>query len=275
MEPTPAAGGALAHVDNRYYDGPHYDQRYFDYTRDISFWTSFAELVGGDVLELAAGTGRLGLPMAERGLSVVGLDISPSMLARARQKAKAAFRRSDSRTVSTGAPEFVLGDMRDFDLGRRFGLVLLACSSVCHLLSDVDAERCFTAARRHLRPGGVFALDVAAPQHETSTADGVWRPRFHYPDPSAPGEVSVAGRRSYEPAGRILTDELDYTFTVDGRVERAIRTSRMYPAAELEALLVRSGFALVTTYGGFDRRALTADCDTQILIAAAEGHERP
>ncbi|MDF3290305.1 class I SAM-dependent methyltransferase [Streptomyces silvisoli] len=248
---------AFAHVDNRYYDGIHYDRRYAGYTWDTEFWCSFAESVGRDVLELAAGTGRLSVPMAVRGLDVVALDISPSMLARARAKVTTPQR-----------ARFLTGDMRDFDLDRQFDLVLLACSSVCHLLSDDDAKRCFDSVRRHLQAGGTFALDLAAPQRETSTADGSWRPRFRYPDPAGTGEVVVSGRRRYDPTTRLLTDELDYEFVADGRVERATRVSRMYPFEELVSLLERSALHVVESYGGFDRQPLTVASEVQVLICS-------
>jgi SAM-dependent methyltransferase len=209
------------------------------------------------VLELAAGTGRLAVPIARRGPHVVGLDVSPSMLAQAEAKA-------------TGNAEFLLGDMRSFGLGRSFDLVLIACSSLCHLLTDADLAACFASVRAHLRPGGVFALDVATPHSQTATADGTWRARFSYPDPAGAGTVSVRGRRRYDPAARLLTDELDYTFGADGRVERATRISRMYPFDELKVALAKSGFAVGESYGGFDRRPLTENGDTQILLCTTE-----
>lgn len=252
---------ALDYVDNRYYDGPHYDRRYADYTHDIEFWADYAESVGGDVLELAAGTGRLAVPIARRGLHVVGLDVSPAMLASAEAKAGENVR-------------FRLGDMRSFDLGRTFDLVLIACSSLCHLLTDADLASCLTSVRAHLRPGGTLAIDVATPHSQTATADGTWRPRFSYPDPAGTGTVSVRGRRTYNQDTRLLTDDLDYTFSADGHVERATRISRMYPFNDLQAALTESGFAISEAYGDFDRRQRTDDADTQILLCTTErpGH---
>ncbi|MEK8174681.1 class I SAM-dependent methyltransferase [Streptomyces sp. M19] len=174
-----AEDSALRHVDNLYYDGPHYDRRYATYTHDIDFWCDLARANGGPVLELAAGTGRLSLPIARLGLDVVGLDVAPSMIEQALRKR------------GPSGPAFQVGDMRSFDLGRRFALVMLACSSVCHLLSDEDAVSCFTAVAKHLRPNGVFALDVAAPGHETARADGACTDRFSYPDPTTGSDVTV------------------------------------------------------------------------------------
>jgi SAM-dependent methyltransferase len=250
-----AEDSALRYVDNLYYDGPHYDQRYATYTHDIGFWCDLARTNGGPVLELAAGTGRLSLPVARLGIDVVGLEVSPSMIEQALRK-----------RGPSGPPEFRRGDMRSFDLGRRFALVILACSSVCHLLSDEDAVSCFTAVAAHLRPDGVFALDVAAPGHETARADGVWRDRFSYPDPATGGGVTVRGRRTYDPATRRLTDDMAYTFTADGRTEYVHRTSRMYTVGQLSVLLARAGLRVARAYGSFDGQPLTDDSDTQVVF---------
>ncbi|MEV6044018.1 class I SAM-dependent methyltransferase [Streptomyces xanthochromogenes] len=252
-----AEDSALRHVDNLYYEGPHYDRRYATYTHDIDFWCALARAHGGPVLELAAGTGRLSLPIARLGLDIVGLDVAPSMIEQALRK-----------RGPSGPPAFQVGDMRTFDLERHFALVILACSSVCHLLSDEDAVSCFTAVAAHLGPNGVFALDVATPGHETARADGVHKDRFSYPDPTAEGDVTVRGRRTYDAATRCLTDDMTYTFSADGRTEYVHRTSRMYTAGQLSPLLALAGLRTVRTYGDFDGHRLTDDSATQILLCA-------
>jgi len=246
---------ALRHVDNRYYDGVHYDRRYRNYVHDIGFWCGLAASVGHDVLELAAGTGRLSFPMAQRGAEVVGLDISPAMLTRAAAKAGLASN-----------PAFLHGDMRDFDLDRRFDLVMIACSSICHLLSDADLRRCLAAVARHLRAGGTFAFDLVTACRESQIADGTWRLRFSYPDPAGDGDVVVRGRRTYDSPTRMLSDDLEYTFTSDGRVEKVSRLSRMYAEADLCPFLAGAGFEVVQCYGGFDREPLTPQSDTQVFV---------
>jgi SAM-dependent methyltransferase len=257
MRLTPLDDSAFRHVDNRYYDGAHYDRRYSTYTDDVAFWCSLAESSGTSVLELAAGTGRLSLPIAQRGIDVVGIDISPAMLAEAINKADA-----DPKTT------FLVGDMRDFDLDRQFDLVILACSSACHLLTDDDAVQCFTSVARHLRPSGRFAMDLATPGRESATANGAWRTRFVYADPKGGGQVAVRGRRRYDPVSRILTDDLDYRFETDGRVERATRISRMYPVGELRRLLALAGFEVCEISGGFGQEPFTEMSPMQIIVSS-------
>ena len=117
------------------------------------YYCAVAARTGGPVLELACGTGQMIVPIARAGHAAAGLDLAPAMLAEARRKAEAAG----------VAVELVQGDMRGFDLGRRFALVFIARNSMLHLASPEDFAGLFDAVKRHLLPGGVFAFDVFNP----------------------------------------------------------------------------------------------------------------
>ena len=108
----------------------------------IPYYVDLARRQAGEVLELACGTGQLAVPIAAAGLPTVGLDLSAAMLKTARERAAAA-------RVSV---QYVLADMRKFDLGRRFALVFIARNSLLHLCSTDDILAAFAAVRRHLAP---------------------------------------------------------------------------------------------------------------------------
>src|SRR5215831_19480122 len=140
------------------YEGPlarNYDALYGvmrDPSGDAAFYRGLAQESGGPVLELACGTGRVLLPIAALGMSCVGVDASPAMLAALRAK--------------NPPPnlELVEGRMESFDLGdRRFRLITCPFRAFQHLL-DVPAQLAALAnVRRHLAPGGTFVLDVFDP----------------------------------------------------------------------------------------------------------------
>src|SRR5580765_803820 len=88
-----------------------------------AFYRDLARKTGGPILELACGTGRLTIPLARDGYEIVGLDASPAMLRVTQAKA-------DAEDVEI---TLAYGDMRSFDLGRRFPLVILCCNSLAHL----------------------------------------------------------------------------------------------------------------------------------------------
>ena len=102
---------------------------------------------GGPVLELGVGTGRVAVPLAERGLEVVGVDISPEMLAKLRAK---------SSTVTA-----VEADMTTVSLEREFALAYVVFNSIFVLDTQEEQVRLFRNAAAHLRPGGRFALETA------------------------------------------------------------------------------------------------------------------
>jgi SAM-dependent methyltransferase len=117
------------------------------YVEDLELWR---ELAGdGPVLDLGCGTGRVALDLAEHGVPVVGLDIDEVLLEELR-------RRAGELPVET-----VRADVRDFDLGRLFPVVLAPMQTV-QLLGGPDGRADFLrCARAHLEPGGIFAIAVA------------------------------------------------------------------------------------------------------------------
>lgn len=119
----------------------------------LNFYLALARQCAGPVLELACGSGQFTVPIADQHPNVVGLDSSPEMLAAAQGRAIA----------SGSAPKLIEGDMQDFDLGQKFALIFIARNSLLHL-HDLDGfAALFSAVRRHLAPGGIFAFDIFNP----------------------------------------------------------------------------------------------------------------
>ncbi|MEZ5096008.1 MAG: class I SAM-dependent methyltransferase [Nocardioides sp.] len=107
-----------------------------------------ADLAGaGRALELAVGTGRVGIALAERGVPVVGIELSPHMAARLREKV-------DEATLPV-----VLGDMATATAPGEFALVYLVYNTLTNLLTQAEQVACFRNAARHLAPGGRFVVE--------------------------------------------------------------------------------------------------------------------
>jgi SAM-dependent methyltransferase len=146
---------------------------------DIQFYCECARRFGGDVLELGVGTARVAVALAEAGYSVTGLDLSPAMLERARQKSAALPPAIAERLT------FVQGDMRAFDLGRTFPLILVPFRAFQHLLEPSAQRSALTCMHRHLEPGGHLVIDLFDPRLEFCLPDAppldgpreeVWNP---------------------------------------------------------------------------------------------------
>jgi SAM-dependent methyltransferase len=146
------------------------------YAEDLALWRELAQAAGGPVLDVGAGTGRVALDLAARGVGVTALDVDGDLLAALEQRAAAA-----GLTVATAC-----ADARDFDLGeRRFALVVVPMQTLQLLDGPADRAAFLRAARRHLRPGGLVAVALAdalesfdaesdgLPDPDVATVDGV------------------------------------------------------------------------------------------------------
>jgi ubiquinone/menaquinone biosynthesis C-methylase UbiE len=138
---------------------------------DTAFFRRLADELGGPVLEIGSGTGRISIPLAEAGFEVVGVDSSKAMLRLAEAK------RAALAPEAAGRLTFVHGDMTTLQLDRRFPLIV-APSRVFQFALTSDAQRAaLRAFKRHLAPGGRLVLDIFDPAFEYVGPDAVFPPR--------------------------------------------------------------------------------------------------
>jgi SAM-dependent methyltransferase len=223
------------------------------------FYLDLTATTGGPVLELGCGTGSVLLPIAERGIACQGIDLSRDMLAQARAK-------FESRGLTAGLH---LGDMSDFDLHERFGLVFVASNSLTHLHATGDIVECFRVVRRHLAPGGRFAFDVFNPSVRVlAGADGMRRERQRFADPER-GEIRVDVEERYDAAAQV-TRGIWYFSTVSEPdfVVSSVEVRSLFPQ-ELAFLLQAGGLRLVERFGDFERAPFTSESQTQVCICEA------
>jgi ubiquinone/menaquinone biosynthesis C-methylase UbiE len=133
-------------------DALFYDQTVHDWPGELDFYRTFAAEVsakGGNILEIACGTGRMTIPLAQVGAAITGLDLSPAMLEVARRK---SARLSQIRWVEAG--------MRNFDLGEQFDLILSPGHSFQFMLTADEQLECLETLKRHLAPGGILIIHI-------------------------------------------------------------------------------------------------------------------
>ena len=134
-------------VAARYDGGPMFSDEVVGPTVDV-----LAELAGdGSALELGIGTGRIALPLAQRGVPVHGIDLSQAMVARLREKPGSA---------EIGA---TIGDFATTRVDGTFRLVYLVFNTIMNLTTQDAQVACFANAARHLEPGGSFVIEVLVP----------------------------------------------------------------------------------------------------------------
>jgi SAM-dependent methyltransferase len=126
---------------------------------DLDLYLALASSADGKILELAAGTGRVALPLAAAGNAVTAVDRDPYMLERARL----AWAQRAPAEQGSGQLETIEADISGLDLDRRFGLVILALNTLL-MLPGREAQRdCLRAMARHLAPDGRGVIDVWLP----------------------------------------------------------------------------------------------------------------
>lgn len=235
-----------------YRDGLFYDAMNAEVTRDLDFYLEEAALAGSPILELACGTGRLAIPIAAAGLDIVGVDLSESMLARARQKnAQLQLHQADCKTL---------------DLERKFKLVILAFNSLLLFHTRAELEAVLGTVKRHLAPGGMFILDIFNPNLRLLTRGPQdLRLAFEFQDPRGSGPVQVMETSRYDAQTQI--NHISWSFCLNGQPEPVQETLQMrcYFPQEIDALLHYNGFLIQNKYGDFQRTSFSADAPAQIF----------
>ena len=227
---------------------------------DLAYWRRQCARFGGPVLELACGSGRLTVPLAEQGVDIEGLDISPAMLALARAK-------SDARGLTL---RWHLGDAADFTTDRRFSTVFLPNNSLAHLLTWRDLANCLGCVRRCLADGGRFLLDYFNPLLALLLRDPTARsPVAAFAHPETGESVVVTESNVYDTATQI--NHIQWFWRFEGRAEEVVSDlpMRVYFPQELDALLSHAGFVIEEKYGGYDLSPLTTASQKQLIVARA------
>ncbi len=236
-----------------YFRGAQYDAQHEHVTKDMEFFREIAKEIGGPILEVGCGTGRLAIPLLEDGHSITGVDLEQRMLDRAIEK-------------GGSKSSFLLGDMREMDLGQRFHLIIIAFNSLGHLYTANDVERFFARVHEHLDGGGRFVLSMFNPDLRmlSRKADEV-REVSRYPDPESPYEVVVTETATYERATQLLRSTWHYQIG-DREFDTRLQLRIFFPQ-ELDALLRYAGFSIAAKYGDFDRSPFSSDSPHQIIVA--------
>lgn len=233
-----------------------YDLEYQWKTDDVEYWKALAqEYVGreGTALELACGTLRVTLPVAQSGVRVVGVDQSPWMLAVAKRKWALAAPEVQERI---GLLE---GDMRTLQLEQKFKFIYLPFNSLLILKTIPDQLALFDTVRRHLAPGGVFAFDIFVPDvKRIATPFGA--PKWGTEADETIGEKGIRLLRDalvrYDPINQTTFVTWRMKEYKDNVLEREwlsdLEMSYIFPR-ELEHLVARTGFEFVYYWGDYER----------------------
>ncbi len=202
----------------------------------------------GSALEFAVGTGRIAIPLAHQGIRVDGIELSPNMLARLREK------------PGGNEIDVTIGDMSSATgPADEYSLVYLVYNTIYNLLTQDGQVRCFENAASHLTATGVFVVEAGVPS--------AWLRgnQFVNVERLTAGEVILDVNR-YDPVTQIL-DENHVSFTDSGIRLGPISCRLIWPA-EMDLMARIAGLELRDRWGGWNGEPFTASSDRHISVYA-------
>jgi SAM-dependent methyltransferase len=132
-------------------------QRHFEYVdgwgNDVEFYYEEAKKVHGPVLEIGCGTGRILLPLLEKGIDITGIDLCKEMVLILKKKARDRALR----------PKIVLADMKNFSLNKKFNLVIIPYRAFLHMLTEEDQLKTLQNIKNHLNKNGKLIIHSYCP----------------------------------------------------------------------------------------------------------------
>ena len=225
--------------DDHYRDPALYDLEYASQHEDVMFYLGVASDLGGPILELGCGNGRIALPLARAGHEITGLDLCEPMLAAFRSRLAqepAAVR--DRVTIRRQ-------DFLHLDGDRTYPLVLLPFNALHHCATHRDLLSLFEGVHRNLAPGGRFLIDCYLPDPALYRRDPNARYEERIFNHPTTGERLVSWERGwYDP--RTQVHHVVYIYQhADGYEHEDQIDFRMYYPQELRALIDWGGFRII------------------------------
>lgn len=199
---------------------------------------------GGRALEFGIGTGRVALPLAQRGVPVHGIELSRAMIAKLRTK-------PGGKDIG-----ITIGDMATASLEGRFSVVYLVFNTINNLTTQAAQAECFRNAAAHLLPGGCFVIEVGVPALQRLPM-GQTRLAFRCSE-------TQWGIDEYDVVTQGLTSH--HLRVVDDRAERRSIPFRYVWPAELDLMAQMAGMTLKERWGGWRREPFTNLSESHVSV---------
>ena len=225
-----------------------FDERYADKAAPVVVDPMVDLLVelagGGNALELGIGTGRVALPLRQRGVRVSGIELSPDMVAQLRAR------------PGGGDIEVAIGDFSTTRVAGTFSLAYLVANTIMNLTTQDAQVACFENVAAHLEPGGCFVIDVLVPRLQRLPPGETFQPFDVSPTHLGFDEIDVVSQAL-----------VSHHYWIDGdNVELFSPPFRYVWPSELDLMARIAGMTLRERWGGWRREPFTAASDKHVSV---------
>lgn len=227
-------------VATRYDDHPRGDEE-----AAVAFLSTLAQ--GRPALEFAIGTGRIAIPLAEKGIPVDGIELSPHMVEKLRAK------------IKTHPINVTIGDMSTTTTNQRYALVYIVFNTIFNLLTVDDQIHCFQNAAQHLTPDGYFVVETALPH--AWIAPG--KPDYVHAENVNTDSVALDVAR-YDPITQLL-EENHIHLTTHG-ITMAPIVCRLITPGEMDLMARIAGLRLIQRYANWQKTAFDIDSKAHVSV---------
>ena len=247
--------------------------------RDVPFWRNLALQADGPVLELGCGTGRISIPLGRAGVSIVGIDRSEPMLARARQRIRRArlggrvrLIRGDIRylpfVTAMGAPRRSSSGRSAPTSGGGFSLVVAPYGVLQSLLRERDLAATLEAVAGVLQPGATFGLELVADlpswkEYEKRVSLSGWR------GARGGAHVTLVETVRQDPARHLTTFDQQFVERRGSRrrIHRFALTFRTLSVPQMTSRLRKAGFEITALLGDYRGGPWDPRADVWMILA--------
>jgi len=235
-------------------DPQTYNDQFWWKTNDIEFWKTLFKNKNKNILELAAGTGRIGIPLIKDGYNYKGIDIAKNYCLYANKIFK---KHTNSKIIFHK-------DIRDFNLKQKFDIIFIGFNSWLHLLNDQDAVKCLESIKKHMHAKSKLYIDIFVPS-----------PLFLY----RPKDVAVPVLEFFDTLEKKVTyiDEMiDYDknkeiisitwlYKCQNKYYAEFKFKmKMYYPDEMINLLRENNFVIKSIWGDYDKNQFNEDSNLQL-----------
>jgi len=225
-----------------------FDERYADKAAPVVVDPMVDLLVelagGGNALELGIGTGRVALPLRQRGVRVSGIELSPDMVAQLRAR------------PGGGDIEVAIGDFSTTRVAGTFSIAYLVANTIMNLTTQDAQVACFENVAAHLEPGGCFVIDVLVPRLQRLPPGETFQPFDVSPTHLGFDEIDVVSQAL-----------VSHHYWIDGdNVELFSPPFRYVWPSELDLMARIAGMTLRERWGGWRREPFTAASDKHVSV---------